>query len=524
MAEIAQGREYADGDLVPGTPYRVVRLIGAGGMGCVYEVEHVELLRRFVLKSLLKSLAGRDDLIARMRNEWRALGRLSHENIVDVSNAGMVDGAPYYVMELLIGETLSQRMRRLKKMPCAEAVRIAVEILHGLAAAHEIGVVHRDIKPANVFVTEQEVVKILDFGIAKCRDDSALDVTAQGLAIGTPRYMSPEQVSGEGATPQSDLYAVGLLLFEMIAGRGPFDDLRGQTEVMMAHLSRTPPSLSALAELPEGLEAVVAKALAKSPDDRPRCAREMAEALARWAGPRLPGAWKHVSGAVMLGREGASSSAPALRSDEPTVAQDVPLPEAALSSAPTTAPDRDHATKSQRSSTEPIVLDDALRDATTRTSHRLRNETPSHVHSLTPVPPASAGEHRILRRLVAAAALVAFGVVALVTGARVIDAGEPMPSSSSPASSAMDDSPSPGEVEEAFAFDETEESEVAEDEGDAGVVADQDAQADHDAQVEELVAFGEESTTADEVGDLPADSPETPAKPARRRSLPSSGL
>src|SRR5690606_41793129 len=99
-----QPRGYADGECGPGAPSRVIRLVGAGGMGCVYGVEHVEPLRRFALKSLLKTLAGRDDLIARMRNEWRALGRLSHENIVEVVNAGMSQGAPYYVMELLVGE------------------------------------------------------------------------------------------------------------------------------------------------------------------------------------------------------------------------------------------------------------------------------------------------------------------------------------------------------------------------------------------------------------------------------------
>ena len=545
MADNAQAREYADGECVPGTPYRVIRLIGVGGMGCVYEVEHVELLRRFVLKSLLKTLAGRDDLIARMRNEWRALGRLSHENIVEVVNAGMSQGAPYYVMELLVGETLSQRMRRLGKIPVPEAVRIAVEILSGLSAAHAIGIVHRDIKPANVFITENEVVKILDFGIAKCRNDSVSDVTAQGLAIGTPRYMSPEQVSGEGVTPRSDLYAVGLLLFEMIAGRGPFDNLRGQTEIMMAHLSRTPPPLSKFAELPEGLEAVVAQALAKSSEDRPSCAGAMAETLLRWAGPRLPGAWRNVSEAVVLREEKATPPERVVRSDEATVAKEVSLPEEALPSASTTAAEAPKAADPQPSGTERIVVDDSLRDAPTRVSHRRSCDTPSHVHSLTPVP-ALADERRLLPRLVAAGACVALGLLAFVTGARIIDARGSATHSISHATS-EEASPPFEVVEGAFEKEGADgddelgahgEDAVYDVEAthieDAGAAADDDAEASALTNAEDAGAVAtdgealaltsaENETIADVARSNSMQESEAPKRP-RKRSLPSSGL
>src|SRR5258707_7149534 len=162
--------EYHDGQPVPGTPYRVVSLLGAGGMGSVYIVEHVELGRQYVLKSLLRSLASREDLIARMRNEWRALGALKHPNIVDVINAGTrADGVPYYVMELLSGETVRDRLGRLGKFPPEHAVRVAQATLLGLAAAHAIGVVHRDVKPANVFLTRDGGAKVLDFGTAQVR-------------------------------------------------------------------------------------------------------------------------------------------------------------------------------------------------------------------------------------------------------------------------------------------------------------------------------------------------------------------
>jgi eukaryotic-like serine/threonine-protein kinase len=269
--------EYEDGHVVPGTSYRVVQLLGAGGMGQVYEVEHVEIGRRYVLKTLLSTLALRQDLIARMRNEWRALGRLQHPNIVDVVHAGTTATAiPFYVMELLDGETLRERLLRERRLAIPEALRIAREVLFGLEAAHQIGVIHRDIKPANVFLTRDGGVKVLDFGIAKVRLEGAPKITAQGLAIGTPRYMSPEQAMGGKSDARSDLYAVGLLLFEMISGDGPFHESTDSAAQMLAHVNRPPPPLSQRAVVPKELEAVVACSLSKDPAKRPPSAREMA--------------------------------------------------------------------------------------------------------------------------------------------------------------------------------------------------------------------------------------------------------
>jgi serine/threonine protein kinase len=287
MADPSWVREYQDGEIVPGTPYRVVSLLGAGGMGSVYEVEHIELGRRYVLKSLLHTLASRQDLIARMRNEWRSLGKLQHPNIVDILNAGVSAGdVPYYVMERLEGETVRDRLQREGKLPFDEAARIARGTLFGLAAAHAIGIVHRDIKPANVFLTRDGAVKVLDFGVAQMtRSEGDQKITAQGLAIGTPRYMSPEQASGDTADARSDLYATGLLLFEMIAGEGPFDDLGDTSQQMLAHLHRPPRPLSRLTDVPAELEAIVKRALAKRPQDRPRSAEYMAAELAPFTSP-----------------------------------------------------------------------------------------------------------------------------------------------------------------------------------------------------------------------------------------------
>jgi len=182
MAEADWVREYEDGEIVPGTAYRVVRLMGVGGMGSVYEVEQVEIGRRYVFKQLLKTLASREDLVLRMEKEWKALGALRHPNVVDVVYAGRTaHGTPYYVMELLVGETVRERLEREGKLSAGLAARVAQQTLLGLAAAHAVGVVHRDIKPANVFLTSDGAVKVLDFGISY--SDGVRKITLEGHAI-----------------------------------------------------------------------------------------------------------------------------------------------------------------------------------------------------------------------------------------------------------------------------------------------------------------------------------------------------
>jgi serine/threonine-protein kinase len=271
--------EFDIGALVPGTSYRVVAEIGRGGMGSVYEVEHLELGKRFVLKALLAEYVCRDDLVLRLRNEWRALGRLEHPNIVSVTDAGVADnGVPYYVMERLQGETLGARIKRLTNLEIEESLTIAAEILEGLAAAHAIGVVHRDVKPPNIFLTRTGVAKVLDFGIAKLLDGNA-SITRRGHAIGTPRYMSPEQASGAVVDARADLYAVGLLLFEMLSGRSPFEGCDDK-EVFLAHIFQRPKNVAELVPgIPAEVDRLVSRLLAKSPQDRPGSARRAAEAL-----------------------------------------------------------------------------------------------------------------------------------------------------------------------------------------------------------------------------------------------------
>lgn len=277
---MTESREFQDGELIAGTRYRVVRLIGVGGMGSVYEVEHIELGKRFVLKALLRELARREDLAQRLRNEWRALARLQHANIVNVTDAGTSQGGvPYYVMERLDGDTLAGVLRQKRRLHVLEAVNVTASVLDALSAAHDIGVIHRDVKPANVFIVNGGAVKLLDFGIAKIADVTSV-VTARGLAVGTPRYMSPEQARGERVDGRSDIYAAALMLFEMIAGVGPFDDCRDANELLLAHLAREAPLLSSLVMgvSPE-LERIVARMLAKDLRERPTHARDGAALL-----------------------------------------------------------------------------------------------------------------------------------------------------------------------------------------------------------------------------------------------------
>jgi eukaryotic-like serine/threonine-protein kinase len=283
-SNLTEFREFQDGEVIPGTRYRVLSLIGVGGMGSVYEVDHTELGKRFVLKALLRELSRRDDLVQRLRNEWRALARLNHANIVTVTDAGTsTTGVPFYVMERLDGDTLAEFLRQKRRLPVSEAVNIAACVLEALSAAHDIGIIHRDVKPANVFIASGGGIKLLDFGIAKIADSSGV-ITARGLAVGTPRYMSPEQARGDSVDGRSDIYASALILFEMIAGVGPFDDARDSNELLLAHLARETPLLSSMVGgVPPELDQILLNMLAKDCRQRPAHAREAAERLRNFA-------------------------------------------------------------------------------------------------------------------------------------------------------------------------------------------------------------------------------------------------
>jgi len=280
--------DYQPGQAIPGTVYRVHRVLGAGGMGTVYDVEDTTVGKRYVLKTLHGDLADRSDLAARLAREARALAKLQHPNIVEVYTSGTTTDAlrlPYYVMERLHGESLRTVLERKGRLRVEQACDIGIDLLDALDHAHEFGIIHRDVKPDNIFITRgrdgRSLAKLLDFGIIKLATGpgSAATMHTGGRFIGTFRYAPPEQILGRDVTPRSDLYAAGLVLYEMMAGRGPFDDFTGEMEIGKAHIDVAPPTLSRFADVPPAVEQVVMAALQKDPALRPRDAFGFASTL-----------------------------------------------------------------------------------------------------------------------------------------------------------------------------------------------------------------------------------------------------
>jgi serine/threonine-protein kinase len=208
--------------------YRLVRFLGQGGMGQVYEAQHVALDKRIAIKLLRREVVvARPEIIARFRQEARAASSIGHPSIVTISDfAATPDGGVYLAMELLRGVSLADHLRDHSPLPIDEAVRILLEATRGLAAAHAVGIVHRDIKPENLFLAEHKSgtprLKILDFGIAKMSSDSQPHLTQTGAVFGTPLYMSPEQALGRAVDTRSDVYSLGVIAYQMFAGDVPF--------------------------------------------------------------------------------------------------------------------------------------------------------------------------------------------------------------------------------------------------------------------------------------------------------------
>ena len=268
--------------------YTIVDRLGEGGMGVVYAAEHALLGRRAAIKVLLPDLSRRAEVVERFFNEARAMTSIGDAGVVQVFDFGHApDGCAYIVMELLDGESLDDRLRRTGPLPARIALRIARQIATSLAAAHARGIIHRDLKPENIFLVRDaeamdgERPKILDFGIAKLSEDNNRSKTRTGTFLGTPLYMSPEQCRGAGEVDaRSDVYALGCVLFHLVAGRPPFDGA-GVGEIVASHLREPAPAPSqVLPGVPASVDAVVARCLAKSPDERFASMSELAQALA----------------------------------------------------------------------------------------------------------------------------------------------------------------------------------------------------------------------------------------------------
>jgi serine/threonine protein kinase len=275
-----------------GGRFEIVRLIGQGGMGAVFEARHQTLPRKFAIKILRPELAKSHDFVERFRREAIASGRIEHPNIIYITDFGsMENGSLYLVMEFLEGIGLDQVLARNVRLPLSRAIPILAQVADALDAAHQVDVVHRDLKPENILLTEvrgrKDIVKIFDFGIARVRtpEYSEEALTAKGQVFGTAEYMSPEQATGEECDGRSDLYAVGCLAYELVTGDPPFT---GQAvKVLQAHVSKpvTPPSMRVKDHpVPPAFDALVLRCLAKEPKDRYQSGAELRQDLLKLRG------------------------------------------------------------------------------------------------------------------------------------------------------------------------------------------------------------------------------------------------
>ena len=263
--------------------YRILHSLGEGGMGQVFLAQDETLERRVAIKVISQSLAGEGAARSRFLREARAMAGVEHANVVRIYAFGEAEGHLYIVMEYVEGETLAARLTRVTRLTVADAMRIAAEVAQALSAAWRRGIVHHDVKPANILIDAEDRVKVADFGLARAAraaGGSDSEATTDGMVVGTPHYMSPEQALGEETDFRSDIYSLGIVLFEMLGGQKPFIG-RSPVEVIGKQLREPLPSLvQRCPDVPPSVTAVVESMTAKARDDRPASYPDLLQRLA----------------------------------------------------------------------------------------------------------------------------------------------------------------------------------------------------------------------------------------------------
>ncbi|UNS97978.1 protein kinase [Streptomyces tubbatahanensis] len=283
------------GRMVGGGRFQLRSLLGAGGMASVYLAYDSVLDRQVAVKTLHTELGREQSFRERFRREAQSVAKLTHTNIVSVFDSGEdeIDGAlvPYIVMEYVEGKplrtVLDEDIAQHGAMPADKALKITGDVLAALEVSHEMGLVHRDIKPGNVMLTKRGVVKVMDFGIARAMQSGVTSMTQTGMVVGTPQYLSPEQALGRGVDARSDLYSVGIMLFELLTGRLPFD-ADSPLAIAYAHVQEEPVSPSSINQsIPAAVDALVARTLKKNPNERFPSADSMHDEVTRIGGSGL---------------------------------------------------------------------------------------------------------------------------------------------------------------------------------------------------------------------------------------------
>ncbi|MEU6927900.1 protein kinase [Streptomyces sp. NPDC046385] len=310
----AQGR-YAGGS-VAGGRYQLRDLLGEGGMASVYLAYDSALDRQVAIKTLHTELGREQSFRERFRREAQAVAKLSHTNIVSVFDTGedTLDGAvmPYIVMEYVegqpLGSVLASDVRQYGAMPADKALKVTGDVLAALETSHEMGLVHRDIKPGNVMMTKRGVVKVMDFGIARAMQSGVTSMTQTGMVVGTPQYLSPEQALGRAVDARSDLYSVGIMLFQLLTGRLPFD-ADSPLAIAYAHVQEEPVAPSSVNRaVTPAMDALVARALKKNPNERFPSAAAMRDECLRVLSAGQTGAPVIVAGGPVQSGSGVGSA------------------------------------------------------------------------------------------------------------------------------------------------------------------------------------------------------------------------